>query len=354
MFERAATGEHRRVKSSTLMRSFVVVVSLGSLLFATSAGAENEETNGGQRRLGGHLFMYPASIDNAFVQTTFGTRTSVRYERANDVPIGSFSIDVNALGVQESAALSIAFADTWSVGVTALGQFLTGVSGESLATQGAIYDYGAALNGAFRIFRIESSGTQLNVRAELFGLQGGARLSILPLLVAIHNQPRSVVEEIGSFGQFLTTPSSWWGFSGSVNLAQAISPMFSVQASFRLALKRFTQSPFMIGQGRVDFTSTGWLPQAGVAFGVNPPGFPVSFLAEYRTAAQDVHDPASIAHHIIALGVYYSARPNLQLGPIVFGEFGLPEVRGFDVNGGLTSSVRPKAVSGQLMMTYFW
>jgi hypothetical protein len=336
------------------MRSFVVILSLGSLFFSTSAMAQNEETNGGQRRLGGHLFMYPASIENAFVQTTFGTRTSIRYERASDIPIGSSTLDLNAVGVQESAALSIAFADTWSVGLTAVGQFLTGVSGESLATQGALYDYGAALNGAVRILRIESSGTQLNVRAELFGLQGGARFTLLPFLVAIRNQPRNVVEEIGSFGQFLTTPSSWWGFSGSVNLAQAISPMFSLQASFRLALKRFTQSPFVIGQGRVDVTSTGWLPQAGVAFGVNPPGFPVSFLAEYRTAAQDIHDPASVAHHLIALGVYYSAHPNLQVGPIFFGEFGLPEVRGFDVNGVQTSSERPKAVSGQLMMTYFW
>ncbi len=192
------------------------------------------------------------------------------------------------------------------------------------------------------------------MRAELFGLQGGARFSLLPLLVAVRNQPGNIVDEIGSYGKFLTIPSSWWGFSGSVNLAQAISPVFSLQASFRLAFRRFTQSPFVIGLGRVDVSSSGWLPQAGVAFGVNPPGFPVSFLAEYRTAAQDIHDPSSVAHHVIALGVYYSARPNLQLGPIVFGEFGLPEVRGFDANGIETSSERPKAISGQLMMTYFW
>jgi len=91
-----------------------------------------------------------------------------------------------------------------------------------------------------------------------------------------------------------------------------------------------------------------------VAFGVNPSEFPVAFLAEYRTAAQDDHDPTSLAHHLIAVGAYYSARADLQLGPVLAGEFGLPPVQGFDANGSPAASNRGTAFSAQLMMQYFW
>jgi hypothetical protein len=77
-------------------------------------------------------------------------------------------------------------------------------------------------------------------------------------------------------------------------------------------------------------------------------------LAEYRTAAQDDDDPTSLAHHLLALGAYYWARPDLQVGPIVFGEFGLPEIRGVDNDGNPARSERGKAVSVQLMMRYIW
>jgi hypothetical protein len=338
------------------MRSSVLVVSLCSLLCTSAAMADTQVQEGpsNSRRLGGHLFMYPQFLSTAFVETTFASRSAVRYERVDNLPIGPFSIDLNALGVQENVEFALAFGDTWSIGFNAIGQALTGVSAESLATQGAFYDYGAALNGALRVLRIDSSGTQLAVRAELFGLQGGGRLSILPLLVAVRNQPRDVVGDIANYGDFLITPASWWGVAGTVSLAQAISAMFSLQASFRLDVKRFTQSPFVPGQGRVDVSATGVLPQVGVAFGVNPPAFPISFLLEYRTAAQDVHDPTSLAHHLLGLGAYYSARADLQLGVAVVGEFGLPEVRGFDVNGNPTSSDRGKAVAATFMMRYFW
>jgi hypothetical protein len=299
--------------------------------------------------------MYPATFDSAIVETTFGTRTSARYQRIDDLPIGPFKLSVNALGVQETAELGIAFGEKWGIGVAVVGESLVGVSAESLATQGALYSYGASIAGAFRLFRIDSSGTQLTVRAEGFGLQGGGRLSLLPLLVAIRNQPQAVLNEIASSGRFLVTPASWWGFAGSVNLAQAFSSTFSLQASFRLDVKRFTESPFIPSQGgRVDISSTGWLPQVGVGFGANPPGFPVSFLLEYRAAAQDVHDPTSLAHHTLALGGYYSARYDLQVGPVISGEFGLPEVFGFDADGNLAASQRGKAIAGQLKMQYIW
>jgi hypothetical protein len=44
----------------------------------------------------------------------------------------------------------------------------------------------------------------------------------------------------------------------------------------------------------------------------------------------------------------------LQLGLVIFGEFGLPEQQGLDASGNPASSERGKAVSTQLVMRYFW
>jgi hypothetical protein len=329
-------------------------VGFALFLYSSVAIAQTSETQAGGRVLNGHKFMYPATFDSALVETTFGTRTMVRTENVNDVPVGTFRVDVSSLGVRETAGLEVAFGECWSVGLAGFGQFVAGTSARGLATQGAIYAYGGLLSGALRVARIESSGTQISVRVQGFGIQGGARFTLLPLLVIARNDPRSLPELIVNVGDVSTTPTSWYGFAGGVQLAQAITPALSMQAAFRLEIRRFRQSPFIPGRGRVDVDSTGVLPVVGAAFGVSPPDFPISFLAEYRAAAQDDDDPTSLAHHTVAVGGYYSARPDLQLGPVLFGEFGLPEIHGFDNAGNVLGSDRGTAFAGQLMMQYIW
>jgi hypothetical protein len=108
------------------------------------------------------------------------------------------------------------------------------------------------------------------------------------------------------------------------------------------------------GEGRVDEISTSWLPQAGVAFGVEPPGFPFAFLAEYRLSTRDDKDLLGPAHHLIAVSGYYAGRSDLQLGPVVFGEFGLPHLTGFDSDGNAVGSADGTAISFQILMRYFW
>jgi hypothetical protein len=337
---------------------FAVVTAV--VLFSSTAAAQNHETTthetteASRITLGGHKFMYPATIDTAFIATSVENRTSARYASARDVPIGNNLTDITSLGIREAMALEIAFGDVWELGVTGFGQFVTGDTGRALAVQGSFYAYGAGLDGAIRIVRIEASGTQFTFRGQLYGVQSGGQISLLPFIAAVRNQPLSTPAIIADFGDLLVTPTSWWGFAGSINLAQAITPVFSIQASFRLDFRRFTQSPYVPLSGRNDVTSTAWLPQVGVAVGVNPPGSPVAILAEYRASAQDSADPASYAHNIIALGAYYSGRPDLQVGPVIAGEFGLPPLNGINANGNLEPSQRQDAITGQLMMRYTW
>jgi hypothetical protein len=180
-----------------------------------------------------------------------------------------------------------------------LGQFLTGSTGKALATSGALYAYGVLLSGAFRVARIESSGTEISVRGQLFVVQGGGRFSLIPFVSQARSDPEAIPSLVVNFGDLLITPASWYGWAASVNVAQAVSSMFSLQASFKLNVQRFRQSPFVPGRGRVDIDATGWLPQVGVAFGVNPPDFPVAFLARIpdRRAGRrrpDVARPPSV------------------------------------------------------------
>jgi hypothetical protein len=132
------------------------------------------------------------------------------------------------------------------------------------------------------------TNTQITARLDVFGLQGGGQISILPLITDLRGQPlRTVPDLIGNFSDLVITPASWYGGAASLNVAQAFSSVFSAQASFRLDLRRFTTSPYVLGVGRVDEHSTGWLPLFGFALGAAPTGFPLSFLAEYRFATQD-------------------------------------------------------------------
>ena len=150
------------------------------------------------------------------------------------------------------------------------------------------------------------------------------------------------------------TSVGWLDFGASIDVAQTITRALSIQGMFRLDLQRLKRSPFVPGQGRVDISSTSWIPKGGVAVGLNPVDFPVGFMGEYRLTAQNDDDLTSLApRHSLALGAYYS-RPNLQLGPVFFGEFHLPDVQGIDLNGNPSSSNGGSAFAGEVMMAYYW
>ena len=307
------------------------------------------------RTLLGHTFAHPSTIGSAFIDTYFGTRTSGRYETLYNLTIGDVTTDINSLGVSEQVDFALALGNKFSVGVGMFGRTLFGTNGRALATAGALYSYGAILDAGFRVVRIEESGTQIAVRGEVFGVQGGGRISLLPFIRAVREDPsRDVPNALLNLGDLLITPISRVGAAASINVAQAISRVFSVQASFRLDVRRTTQSPFVLAEGRrVDVASTHWAPQGGLAVGVSPP-WPVTFAAEYRIASQDSQDPTAGARQMVALAAYYAGRPDLQVGPVVASEFGLPELQGVALNGDVKHSDRATAIAGQLMMRYYW
>jgi hypothetical protein len=309
-----------------------------------------------ERTLRGHTFMYPGIIDSAFIDTLFAVRTTGRYEKVQNIPIGNGTTDVSSFDLGEGVDFALKLGDRFNVGVGLIGRGVVGLNGRAIATQGVLYSYGANVDAGFRIARIEESGTQIGVRGELFGVQGGGRISLLPFIRAVRDDPtRDVAAALLSFGDLIVTPISRLGAAASLNVAQVISPVFSVQASFRLDWRRTTESPYdPTVRGRVDVSSNAWIPQAGVAVGMLPIDWPVAFGAEYRISAQDKESTTSPARHVALLEAYYAGRPDLQVGPIVAVEFGLPAIQGIDANGNPLGSDKGTATSGQLVMRYFW
>lgn len=334
-----------------LSLTLALVAALGAPLEARA----QDEPNASPRKLGGHTFAHPATIDSAFVDTFFGTRTTGRYETIGNIPIGKTTVDINSIGIGENVDFALALAEQFSVGLGLFGGALAGTSGPAIGTAGVRYSYGATLDAAFRIVRLESTATQVTVRGEIFGLQGGGQISLLPFIRALHDAPESDVPSIlADFGALLITPVSRVGGAASLNVAQAITPAFSVQASFRLDVHRTVQSPFVVGVGRVDVASTAWIPQGGLALGAFPPGWPIALSAEWRISAQDSDAPSVSARHLGAVAAYYAARQDLQVGPVIAGELGLPVLQGIDANGDSKASDQRRAIWGQLMMRYFW
>jgi hypothetical protein len=332
-----------------------LLLALAAIFALPRAAQAQDSPDGAPRTLRGHLFATPASIDSAFVQTFFGTRTTARYQTVNNLPVGAYSINVSMLGVSENVSYGQALGDRVTIGVSMIGLTVVGLNGSSIATAGALYAYGATLDAAVRLLRLEDTGTQIALRGEMFGVQGGGRISLVPFIRAVRSDPmQDVPNALLNFGELLNTPLSRIGGAASINFAQAISSVFSVQASFRLDVRRNTNSPFVLGQGRVEVSSTAWTPQGGIALAAIPPGWPVTFSAEYRISGQDSHDPTSPARHLAVFAPYYSGRADLQLGPVVTAEFGLPTLEGVGSNGDVRRSERGKAFAGQLMMRYFW
>ncbi|HKQ68119.1 MAG TPA: hypothetical protein VJT73_02205 [Polyangiaceae bacterium] len=327
-----------------------VCILTPSRVFAQETKAPDEP-----RTLGGYTFNYPATIDSAFIDTYFGTRTGGRFETVSDVPLGPATFTVQGLGVRENIDFQGRLGERWALRVALLGQFTTGTSGKALATLGSTYSYGASLGVAFRILRSESTGTQLTARLDAIGINGGGRLTLGPLARELRNEPlRSIPDVVANFGDLITEPSSSWGAGASINIAQALSPMFSIQGSFRLDLRRFQRSPYTVSVGRVDINETGWVPQGGVALGFDPLVIPLAFLAEYRLSAQNDNDPTASANNVLALGTYYSGRRDLELGLTLAAELGLPPIQGLDANGFPSSSSKGTAFSMAMVMRYFW
>lgn len=330
----------------------------------TSAQASDCYCHGNKsRELRGHVFLFPILQSSAFVTTHLGLREGIARYDVPDLPIGRLgTTDVLLTGLQQTLDLSLALTDWLGVDGFAQGTVVTGSNTRSLLANGAFANLGGRVGGIVRLLRNEGSGTQLSARAYV-GYDKGSEITVLPLVSGILNNPLLTIEDVvqGNLGQFLRVPTSETSVGGGVFLAQAFSRTFSLQASARASYAWREREPFDAGVGtrvtqeshaaRVNFT-------AALAADFAPHGVPVALLGEYDFLTGEETDvdlpDRTLSASTVALGIYYSGRPNLQVGVGAVTTLNAARRRGIGPAGQSLESGKPTLSSGQFILRYIW
>jgi hypothetical protein len=308
------------------------------------------------RALNGHVFPFATFVDTPFSASYVGVTGGVEYHRVPRVskPLvligdsGTERVDLQTVNVAETLDFELRVHDLFALFGSTYGRARVGVNAPTLLGNGGDYRYGANGGALLRIVRFH--GFQLALRAEL-GFYAGQQAGILGLfhdlghilddaftrivnnpmvdlkstLALVNNAFRSATQE-------LLVPFDGYRYGLSLNGAQALGRFVGVQ----LALGFIGETTFFrpriydasIGGTIVlDQRSTTLDGRAALALDLDgaPAGFPLDLMLEYalsvgheRTRAPNTSSDTMSTEHLVALGLYYSGRPDLQLGGTVY------------------------------------
>ncbi|MBZ4422877.1 hypothetical protein [Myxococcus sp. RHSTA-1-4] len=315
------------------------------------------------RKLGGHTFLFPILQQTAFVTTHVGIREGVARYDIPDLPIGAQGTrDILLTGVQQTADLGLRITP-W-LGLTGFirGTIVTGANTPSLLADGASVDLVGQAGAVVRLWRNESSGTQIAVRA-LYGYRNGKDITVLDLVNGILGDPLLTLEDVvnGNVGRLLVAPTSEQSVTGGVYGAQALGPVFSLQGAATTEYAWRTREPFISAEGRrVSQETNAFLVNLSLALAVDfdSLGVPVAVMGEYLFTTGEEEDfglpDRTLSSSTLALGVYYSGRANLQVGVGAVTTLNGSPQRGLGAEGQTLESGDPTLSYGQLILRYIW
>lgn len=266
----------------------------------------------------GHRFIVPARVDSAIVSTDFGI--------AWDFGLVSFGASdarthdlyrASVAGLAQTIDLSLRLHPRFALVAAVTGAVETGVTADSALNQGAEGGVTWRVGAAGVLARLERVGTQVGARLVVEGQIGG----FLPSLEKLFDSAVSTRMVPPPSALFDARSSTDVRFSWSA--AQAIGRHFSVQSAFGWVATESALAPPRT-EHEVDLT-------AGIALTADgAPRVPVAIQLEYAAdvvisqSAQPGGDPAAGPAYLLAdsgthafvAGLYYSGRPDLQLGVI--------------------------------------
>lgn len=345
-------------------------ITLGLLLLLGVAPAESASAaqapachTDNARELGGHTFLFPILQQSALVTTNVGVREGVARYDVPDVPVGRLGTrDVLFKGVQQTLDLGIAFTDWLGVAGFARATVSTGSDTPSLLLRGASAELLGQAGAVVRVWRNEPSGTQLSLRANV-GLAHGSDITLRSFVNGILNDPGLTFEDVleGNLDQFIRVPTTETSVNGGAFLAQAFSRTFSLQASAYGEYAWREREPFISAEGgrvtqesravRVNFA-------AALAADFAPHGVPLALLGEYLfTTGEETEvgrPDRTLGASTVALGLYYSGRPHLQLGLGAATTLNAARRLGLGEQGEDRESGKPTLSYGQLILRYIW
>jgi hypothetical protein len=335
-------------------------------------------TRWGNRMLAGHTFLFPVTHAGPFVTTYFGVAQGVYDESIPNVPIpGARTTDLSLIGVTSTADLGIKLTD-W-LGVEAQGRALAvfGLNGQSLIYAGGQLNSGGYIAPIVRLARVESSGTQISLRAQM-GWLNGTSLQVPRLLVlartaiagAVQNtsDPTAAARDIGAgiiqggFPRVILAGADTFNLNASIEAAQALGEMFGLQAA--VAAQRRVLGVTLNDPAAGDFRESGTRYDMLVDLSAEWDGMsahiPIAAILEYELNARlagtgdEELEVEGGNTHTLGLGVYYSGRPNLQVGLFAATIRNLRPIAGVSVAGSPGTSGTPNTQFAEMVLRYVW
>ncbi len=317
---------------------------------------------GSSRILGDHQFIFPTFVEAAFVSTYLGARVGAATNQIANLPFGRLGrVDIENVRFAEGIDFGIRLFDGVGIFGTLAGIANVATNARSLVIRTGQYELTARGGAIVKLLRTDE--TLLSLRARV-GAGRGANFTLVSLLSSLTETPVAAVEDVvtGSLDQFLIVPFSRFNWGGSLALAQAFSPAFSLQASLGLTVGSTTLKPFdpfLDSRRDLDFSSL--TPALGVALAgdARTVGVPLALMLEWeiarpRTTNEQNDRTQSLTQNTLAAGLFYSGREDLQTGILAFAELGLEPISGFTPTGEPADSDKPRIFGGTLTLRYVW
>lgn len=329
--------------------------------------------------LKGHTFIPGALIDSAFPETHLGLGVELGHEWDSGVTFPSQDTYTRSFGVTtEHLSAGVMLGDRVELGLD--GTYASYVASDinTAVEHGSPNAWEVRPGLRIRLFRSPASGTQLGLH--LYGdFSGGARQSPLGVLAEAageatmigSNSAQSACLASGDLlcgltaaGYNAQTASQYTtrqlGGGAALNLAQAFSSLFGVQAGLGLVVAGSSASAPGNTVGAAVVQLNGGLA-ASFDFG---PTVPLALMGEYRftfvneataatanTTGLDGGD-AQVFIHALAAGLYYTGRRDLTLGAVFNASF---NTSGVNYDDGSSAANPPvTTVSGEIAATYFF
>ena len=370
-YQRRMPAQRRRGEGVACARIRVAwqVAALGTLFVAREGAALEPQGHEPSRTLANHRFIKPVNDDGAFLTPSIGFRQGLTYIGAGTLMLGDTPAQVTFVNAVESLDLNVRVVEWFGVSFRADLDARVAASDIAALTQVGRYSARFRIGPAFRLLRIEETGTQVTFRASGslgFGAAGDIR-NVLAALEARENAPADPdappeqtdglqdLEE--SAIKSSVSPISLGAWRGSLHVAQTLTPFIGLQASYALTREHAihkTYNPY--ARTTSSSSTTSFIHQVAATIGIDGASahVPLGIMAETLvTAGTAEFDPGPAVEPdttvLVGIGLNYTGDATLQAGVFAGVEYGMAPI---ETSFGTTAA--PKVYYGQFTLRHFF
>lgn len=342
---------------------------------------------GSTRVLGDHNFLLGTFVPSGLVNSHLGIRAGLEYHAVQGLvqlpsigESGPQVVDLRTINVAETIDFAVRLHDHFSIFGEGYGKARVGANINTLLGTGADYTYGGNLGLLVKLFHLYSFQMSVRGQAGYYSGQSAGILALFQDLNAIANDavaevqanpvidPNRAVQQLNTAFRTATldllTPFEGFTYGIALTLTQALGRYVGLQGSVGYYAESATYRPTRYdsasgGPVTQEHTVVTQRPSFGLAadFDASPAGLPLAVLLEYRATPTSVRDTQAVTQldtssmeQLVALGLFYSGRRDLQLGFTTYSVYGRLPTLSTDA----MTSDKPLDIAIQLVFRYFW